>query len=220
MKARPIPIGFSKQIEAVDPTHLSDTGAEAVGTLQGKGFGVYLGITLKDVDALNAISNQKGVQEFCYKDCRTDEKGRFGNRECIERWLAKRRVALPLRRSGDLSLVGNGWTGLEAPPEDVPELAGCKTTFAIRLSEEVGGQGLAVPYTIAMTEVSASLYGLRGFWLETWGSNVGAWKSYEKAGWRQVAEYSGARQTADEFIFDDVRRFYILPDSSLGGKKS
>lgn len=169
-----LPTTFSETLLPLLPETLDKAGREALLELDQKGFEVVRGLRRADVPDIIAIANQIGVQEFCPRDIRE----RFGDEAMTEDWLAKRRVFFQLRsKLGETSLVGYGWTG----PEAYREMPDCQTGFAIRLSEAVAGQGLGRLFTLAIVSASMAL-GMRKIGLETWQSNIGAWKTYQYAG--------------------------------------
>lgn len=137
-------------------------------------------------------SRQPHIGEYCPND----PTKRFGSVEKVIAWQSKGRLALPLvRKAGDgaLLLAGFGWMGPGEPGEDEPTIPGAVTTFAIRIYEEAVGQGNALPYTRAIVQANDALYGNQGVWLEAWGDNTAALKTYEKTGFEKVAEIPGVR---------------------------
>lgn len=160
--------------------------------LNSKGLSVVQGLDESLAKQLVAASTQAHIAEYCPND----PIKRFGSVEQVVSWQSKGRLALPLVKStgkNALNLVGFGWMGPGKPGEDEPVIPGAETTFAIRIYEEAVGQGNALPYTRTILQANQMLFGNSGVWLEAWGDNMQALKTYERAGFQTVAEAQGLR---------------------------
>jgi RimJ/RimL family protein N-acetyltransferase len=204
---RTIPTTFTEQLHSLPLNTMNNDGFAAMQELRAKGFTVALGLRQADVESLNGLANQTAIREYCPNDL----SRRFGDEAMVQKWLEKGRLTFQLRKIGEASLSGIVWTG----PEKCVDLPDCDSTFAIRLSEEVAGQGLAAPLTIAALSGSVAL-GVKKIGLETWQSNIGAVKTYEKAGAKHIATRKGRRPTlAPEGEIDDVRLFMQFPHTFI-----
>jgi len=163
-----------------------DAGRTALSALEKAGYTVSVGLRAKDLPEFQAIANQDGVREYCPEDL----DRRFGSLDKMKQWQERGRLVFQLRKIGELSLVGYGWTR----NEKCPQLPDCDTTFAVRLSKEVAGQGLATLLTTVIVSGSMA-QGLRRIGLETWASNIAACKTYQRAGAKLQHEEPGKRLT-------------------------
>ena len=166
--------------------------------LNERGLVVLNGLYEPLAEQLVEASKQPHIVEFCPND----PTSRFGSMEKVAAWQSKGRLALPLAKfagEGAVNLVGFGWMGPGKPGEDEPNIPAAQTTFAIRIYEEAVGQGNALPYTKAILDANDLLYGNRGVWLEAWADNAAAIRTYEKAGFQQVAESPGVRHGKKAF---------------------
>jgi hypothetical protein len=170
------PTTFTDNPENLADVTLSQAGVDALAKLKQSGFEVVAGVRMADVPYITGIAQQQAVREQCPNDLAK----RFGNREMMEHWLGKNggRGVFILREIGTKQLRGYGWAGL-SQCDQLPEYA---NTFAVRLDEQVGGRGLGTPFVSAIFAGSKALYGTSGIWGETWGSNVGAVKTYLRVG--------------------------------------
>lgn len=194
------PTTFSETLIPLQDLALDEHGSEAVATLADKGFGVYAGLRVADLDEIKAISQQEGVREYCPKD---EGPKRFASRESAEgEWLPKGRGMLQLRTLGDGALAGYGWTG----PEACTQLPMCDTTFAERINEQYAGRGLGAPFAVAIVAGNSALYGECLVGLETWGSNTAAVRSYLKAGAQLVTTKDDVRPTLKSATNEDGKR--------------
>lgn len=160
--------------------------------LNERGLFVIEGLDVSLAEQLVEVSRQPHVVEYCPND----SIKRFGSVDQVVNWQAKGRLALPLvKKAGDgaLQLAGFGWMGAGEPGDDEPTIPGAKTTFAIRLYENAVGQGNALPYTRAILQANSILFGNSGVWLEAWGDNAAALRSYEQVGFERAAETPGER---------------------------
>lgn len=165
--------------------------------LNQRGLYVMQGLDTALAEQLVASSSQLHIAEYCPND----PTKRFGSVDKVMAWQSKGRLALPLvKRTGEgaLVLAGFGWMGPGEPGNDEPIIPGAETTFAIRIYNEAVGQGNALPYTKAILDANDALYGNDGVWLEAWGDNAPALKTYERAGFQKVAEIPGSRH-GEEF---------------------
>ncbi len=180
-----LPTTLAESLTPVTPDLLyDDVGRAALQQLQTAGYAVCIGLRPDDLPQVQAIANQNGVQEFCPNDLRT----RFGSLPMATKWQEKGRLFFQLRKLGQAGLAGYGWTG----PETCDHLPDCDNTFAVRLSEAVAGQGLANLFTTVIVSGSMA-QGMRRIGLETWASNIAAWKAYQHAGAKLVHEEPGKR---------------------------
>ena len=160
--------------------------------LHERGLYVVNGLTA----ALGAQLVERSREPHIVEYCPNDSGGRFGDLQRIAKWQSKGRLALPLVRglgNGALELAGFGWMGPGTPGEDEPPIPGAETTFAIRLYQGAFGQGNALPYTRAILAANQAISGDSGVWLEAWGDNEPAVRTYEHAGFQRVAEVPGTR---------------------------
>ncbi len=160
--------------------------------LNDKGLYVYQSLIIPLTRQLIKFSKQPHIVEYCPND----SGGRFHNLYRAAKWQNKGRLALPLvSRVGKhaLKLEGFGWMGPQMPGKKEPEISGAKTTFAIRLYEDAVGKHNSLPYTLAILQAHNMFFGNEGVWLEAWGDNVSALKTYERAGFQKVAEIPGER---------------------------
>jgi ribosomal protein S18 acetylase RimI-like enzyme len=137
---------------------------------------------------------ERSKEKAIVRNCKNDAVKRFGSIEAVAAWQSKGRLSLPLVHNlgGEaLSLAGFGWMGPGKPGEDEPVIPGAETTFAIRIYEGFSGQGLSRPYTETILTAHDVLYGNHGVWLEAWGNNTPALKTYNDVGFVQVAEAPG-----------------------------
>lgn len=172
----PYPTTFTEDLKNLTQVALDQGGAEAIAKLRQAGFEVVAGVRISDVPSITEIAHQQAVVEFCPNDVMK----RFGDLEMMEHWLGKNggRGVFLLRETETKQIRGYGWVGL-SKHEQLPEYA---NTFAVRLDEHVSGQGLGLPFVSAIFSGSRALYGTGGIWGETWGSNVGAVKTYLRVG--------------------------------------
>ncbi|MGD0284290.1 MAG: hypothetical protein ABSB12_01705 [Candidatus Saccharimonadales bacterium] len=179
------PIGLVEQVASL-PSEVDQT------ELNNKGLYVKLGLDNVLAEQLVITSEQADIKRYCIGD----STSRFHDLEQVTAWQAKGRLALPLVRytgEGVLKLVGFGWMGHKIPTVEELVNQGAETTFAIRLYEGATGDHNSLPYTRAILQANDILYGNQGVWLETWGDNIYAQKTYERAGFQKVVEIPGER---------------------------
>jgi hypothetical protein len=160
--------------------------------LNNKGLFVKLGLDNALAEQLVKASEQAHIKKYCLSDSVT----RFHNLEQVTAWQANGRLALPLVRytgEGALKLAGFGWMGHKIPAIEDLLNQGAETTFAIRIYEGATDDHNSLPYTRAILLANDILYGNQGVWLETWGDNIYAQRTYERAGFQKVAEIPGER---------------------------
>lgn len=200
------PIDFDQSTEVLRPEFDNDTNT-AIEDLDRRGFSVRHGLTPAMVDQIAAMAKEEHIREYCPRDC-TDE--RFATLVSTRAWLARGHAVFLLVKKDDNQPVGYGWSG----PKTSEEVPGGETTFAIRIAEAGLGQKLSWPFSQVILGATIKLYGAKSLWLETWESNQGAHRIYEKLGFKPVAKKPGSRPTADGGRAEDVRLFMSLPDSS------
>lgn len=178
--------------------------------LNDRGLYVIRGLTRDLAGQLPARSQEGPILEYCFNDYIKHDgdgnikrhedgsivKGRFYDMGSTEDWQAKGRVDYPLVRKageGALRSMGNLWFGPEKPGKDEPEIPGAKITFAMRVYDGANGQGNALPYILVALAAHDREFGNEGVWLEAWGDNPKALRTYEKAGFVEVARTMGKR---------------------------
>lgn len=183
---RPYPTEFSE-----GPLERLKSPIAELGQLADAGFEVTVGVRRQDMPAIARIAGQAAVREYCPKDMEV----RFGDGAKAAHWLQTKGRGLFLLRpiANEADVAGYGWTGREAN-EHLPD---CETTFALRLSQEVSGKGLGVPFTNAILVGARTQYGARRVGLETWGSNTPAVRTYVKAGAELVTARDSHRPTRE-----------------------
>lgn len=176
------PTSLQKNVNEIDAIDQS--------VFAGKDVRIVSGLTRNLAEQLVEASQQPHMWT-----CPDDAGKRFGSLENVEKWQKKGRLSLPLVRDmgdGALQLMGFGWMGPAVPGKNEPEIPGAKTTFAIRLYEGALGQGLATPYTQTILDAHQAETGDNdGVWLSAWSTNSRAVGSYEKVGFKTVAEIPG-----------------------------
>lgn len=200
------PTTFSDAPVRLSGEQLSDIGQTALRTLENKGYYIQLGLSRADLDALQALSLQPSIREYCPNDCTK----RFRDEATTVDWLSKGRAALLLIETATRAIAGYGWIG-DGTSEHVP---GGTETFAIRLSEAHQGKGLATPYNQVIVDIARQLYGSRHMWGEAWQSNAAAVHIYGKIGFEIVGSEPVQRPTADGGTTDDVRLYIMLRNVS------
>jgi RimJ/RimL family protein N-acetyltransferase len=209
----PYPTTFTDTPVSLDDFELDQVGTAAIEKLRQRGFEVVTGVRPEDVPFITEIAKQQAVREFCPKDL----ANRFGDREMMEQWLRKNggRAVFLLRDIEHKQVRGYGWTGLQ-PCEELPEYT---TTFGVRLDERVSGQGLGTPFVAALLSGSMAAYGTERVWGETWGSNIGAVKTYLRIGAVLVGTKDDWRPTLEtapgvvEGMRQDVRLLMKFPQT-------
>ena len=185
---------------------------DMIDRLFAGGYQVQIGLTPQILQSIIAMAQEPAIKEFCPNDFGK----RFANAEAAELWVTKGRAVFALLATdanGGLRLAGYGWVGRENS-EAVPS---GRSTFALRISQADQGKGLAAPFAWSIIAGGTLLYGLKDFWLETWGSNGGAVHNYEKIGFEAINEKLDERPTlqADVGIVYDNRIYMILPNEQL-----
>ena len=207
------PTSFTDNPENITQVALDADGTEAIAKLHEAGFEVVAGVRVADVPFITEIAQQQAVREQCPNDLAK----RFADRAMTEHWLGKNggRGVFILREIETKQLRGYGWVGL-LECDQLPEY---ENTFAIRLDERVGGRGLGVPFVKAIFSGSKAYYGTKGIWGETWGSNVGAVKTYLRVGGVLVSTADDWRPTLGMGHGDvygkrrDIRLLLKFPDT-------
>lgn len=185
-----LPIRFVDEPIALDLLPLDPAGREASAAIRERGYEVFLGLRPDQWQEVTALARQRGIQEFCPNDLRQ----RWGDEQMSHEWVEQLNAFFQLRKLGETGILGYGWTD----PERHDELPDCENQFAVRLSEELGGQGLGSLFTTAIVSGSMAL-GVSRIGLFTWGDNIGAWKSYEKAGAKLVTSTPSERMTIVQY---------------------
>lgn len=200
---------FSDKTTKISSDNLGPKAQAFWQQLSSQGLEVHMGMTTEVAKQILAMSGEPAIREYCPKDL----SERFRNQAAAEKWLAKGRAFFMLyKRSGDrLVPLGYGWTG-PAASQQVP--AG-QTTFALRIAEAGHGQGLAAPFSWVVIAVSAQLYGLEDFWLETWASNGAAVHIYHKLGFEDVTEVPSQRPRPSGESVQDTRIYMDLANQLL-----
>ncbi|PIZ62729.1 hypothetical protein COY17_01970 [Candidatus Saccharibacteria bacterium CG_4_10_14_0_2_um_filter_52_9] len=203
------PSSFSDIARPLSPDQLSETARQDIERLAEQGYEIHFGLTPEYAEAIINMALELAIREYCPND----SGKRFASQEATKDWLSKERATFLLfkRNAGGLQLAGYGWVG-SGTSLHVP---GGETTFALRIGEIGQGQGLATPFARLIVLGSASLYGARNMWLETWQSNGGAVHVYHKIGFVDVDQEAGERPTANGETVADTRLFMSLPDSQL-----
>lgn len=198
------PTTFSEERYVLEPHELDEAGYGVLGEVAAQGFSVEVGFRTKDLPSIAGIALQDATYTYCWKDI----EERFGAEETAKQWLAKGRGMVQLYHSSGV-LAAYGWVG----PEYSEYLPDCENTFAIRVSEEFAGRGLGTLFTMIVVSGSAALYGAQKVGLETWKSNVGAGRVYEKAGATFVTEREDMRKVKGSGKIADIRRYMLFPDT-------
>lgn len=201
------PTDFVQSSTALTDQNLPECRAE-IARLADAGFEVQVGLTESYADQIIRLCQEPAIREFCPNDTGK----RFKNLTSTANWLAKGRAAfLLVKKNADSDVVaGYGWAG-KATSAHVPQ---GQTTFAIRIGQAGQGQGLATPFAKIIMQVSAKLYGAKGFWLETWQSNGGAVHVYNKLGFKDVNQVDDERPSSNGTV-PDIRLYMSLVDADL-----
>lgn len=138
-------------------------------------------------DQLIEKSRQPNILKYTPKDA----KERFGDRDMLERWLAKGRVIHWLL-GPDNDLAGIIWYGKSKFPLDVQLPETPDETFAIRIYDGYNGHGLAKPFMRLSLQTAARQKQARGepvtgIWLQTDIDNPAAVAAYTKFGYKEIA---------------------------------
>ena len=201
--------------------------------LNERGLYVVNGLTRPLARQLSKRSLEEAVADFCFNDYLrdkgepTERPGRFMDLEAATAWQAKgREVFLLVKQLGgsalenadeDLVPEDNGlrnmgiiWLGPEKPGKKEPQLEGAEITFAMRIFEGASGKGNALPFIMAALAAHDQIHGNEGQWLEAWGDNPSALRTYEKAGFEEKARMKGIRHGQQK------DRVYMQRDLALG----
>ena len=179
MKAYPTELyEQAKPLPDIDQSALNATGLEIVE-----------GLDFPLASQLVERSKESHVAKYCL-----NESDRFGSTDRVRQWLKKGRLALPLVTREDREMVGFGWMGPGLPGPDAPKIPGAEITFAIRLYSKATGRRLSSPYTSAILKAHDAMFGNGGVWLESWGDNTNALRTYGREGFIRVAEIEADRR--------------------------
>lgn len=226
------------------PRGLCEIADMAIGRLAAKGFEARRGLTTEIAVQVSQLAMQRTIGNYCPKD-RTAQ--RHATIESTSSWLQK---GIPGGRVGrdffglyhvaeptnDPVLAGYGWTGPQeclaiqrlieqAPahangPLNWQMLAAANITWAIRISEEFQGNGLAAPFGSLITAGTRAYNdNVQTIWLDTWGSNSRSVSTYERIGFMPIPELDqpSIRITSTGESFDDIRLVMINPDHFAQG---
>lgn len=196
------PVRFTNTPQRLSAAQLSEVGQSALADLAAKGYYIQLGLTRSNVTALQTLSLQPSIREYCPNDCTK----RFHDEATTADWLGKGRAAILLVQADTGEIAGYGWVG-DGTSEHVP---GGTETFAIRLSEAHQGKGLATPYNQVIVDVARQLYGSEHMWGEAWQSNAAAVHIYQKIGFVIIGSEPTTRPTAAGGTTQDTRLYMIL----------
>ncbi len=202
----PFPTMLVDNPELIKAEQLNLEGAMALKTLADKGYEVCSGLNIEYADIITGLCRQPAIREYCPNDIAT----RFANRQATVKWLAGGRAVyllLPIGASDSTQLAGYGWLGAKQNSR-VP---GGQVTFALRISPDHQGKGLATPFSQAMLADAQSVYHVSHVWLETWQSNAGAVHVYHKLGFKDVSKKADRRPSLSGEEVEDVR-IYMMPD--------
>jgi len=168
---------------------------------------VQVGLREQDVDGLTELAMQEAIRTYCWKDL----SGRFGNVGMTRNWLEKKgngveqmgRGMLQLRHPTSSVQAAYGWVG----PEECAFIPESQNTFAERVSEQFAGRGIGTLFATVIVSGATALWGARNIGLETYASNKGAIKVYERAGAEFVTERDSVRRGLDGDDVKDKRRY-------------
>jgi ribosomal protein S18 acetylase RimI-like enzyme len=204
------PTRFANKTEPLKSTDFNnDADRSLLKHMRAKGYEVHVGLTEMFANEIIKMAQEPAIKEYCPND----HGSRFADMESVQKWLQKgRAIFLLIRRDNeDLSLVGYGWAG-NSTSDKVP---GGQVTFAIRIGEAGQGRGLATSYARLIVVASASLFGARDFWLETWASNAAAVHIYHKIGFEDVWQQPGERPTQEGGTVSDTRLYMLLQNNLI-----
>ncbi len=204
-----LPMSLASDSQKLSFKGVGPNGQADAEKLESAGFEIRRGLTPEFADEVLKMSQEPAIKEYCPKD----SAERFNNRDVAAKWMTKGRAFyILLKKNGaNLGLVGYGWAG----PGLNKHVAGGKVTFAVRIGQAGQGQGLAAPFSWLIIADSASEYGLRNFWLETWASNGAAVHIYHKLGFEDTDQVPSERQRPDGTTAQDIRIYMNLSDSLL-----
>lgn len=205
---------FVEQPHYIEPNEMPPEQQEPFVELDRKGFVVVAGLRRSDVPEITEIAGQPGTREFCPRDLTE----RWGSEEMIEAQLARKpRGVIRLEHQKSQQTAGFGWTGYADEKER--KYTGASITFAIRINEQFGGNGLATPFTRAIVYSSRKFFGATAIGWETWASNNKAVNAYIRAGAALTRAVNSKRPTLDTTFpvateGDHVGK-HIRPDTRL-----
>lgn len=214
MKAQthPLPTTVTDQAINLPIDSIADKDRGMIDRLLAGGYQVQIGLTPQITQAIIAMAQEPAIKEFCPNDFGK----RFASPEAAQQWVAKGRAVFALLAADantGLRLAGYGWVG----PETSKAVPAGRSTFALRIGQADQGKGLAAPFAWSIIAGGTLLYGLKDFWLETWGSNGGAVHNYEKIGFEAINEKLDERPTlqASVGVVYDNRIYMLLPNDLL-----
>lgn len=204
------PKDFADHTQKLNPEDFTNQNdRDFVKLLDDKGFELHQGLTKDYAEQLIEMAQEPAIKEYCPNDYGS----RFRDLAATADWLKKgRAVFLLIKREVDGNrLAGYGWSG--AGTSSIVQHG--EVTFAIRIGELGQGQGMATPFARLIIAASASIYGVRDFWLETWASNAAAVHVYHKIGFVDVAQEPADRPSVKEGRVADTRVYMSLPNEAL-----
>jgi GNAT superfamily N-acetyltransferase len=199
------PTAFAEELQVVTPDMLDERGGVALEGLAAMGLTTRFGLRRIDVPTITPITHEGPVVQYCWKD----HSERFGDVEMAEHWQAKGRGMIQLDDLSKPVKAAYSWEG----PERCEYLPDCDTTFAIRVSEEFAGKGIATRLTAVTLSGCAAIWGARNVGLETWASNEYAVRTYEKMGAEEVTRQPGMRQISKNEKVPDTRVYMRFPST-------
>jgi RimJ/RimL family protein N-acetyltransferase len=205
-----LPESFHEVANPLRSGELGELCDEAIKRLAEQGYEVRLGLTPDYTRQIRVMAHEKAIKKYCPRD----SSERFANEASTKTWLSKGRAAFLLIKKGssdESNLVGYGWSG-RGKSDYAPN---SQSTFAIRIGEAGQGQGLATPFSQLVVFGSHAIYGIVGFWLETWESNGGAVHIYHKLGFKDVARVEGQRLDSSGGKESDARLYMTLANDLL-----
>lgn len=184
---------------------LEATAQAAVEDLDARGFKVLVGLNEAYAEQIMSLCHEDAILEYCPNDAGS----RFTDLAAAKTWVAKQRAIFLLVEKDSGKLAGYGWVGEEDNNQEVKD---GKTTWAIRISQNYQGQGLATPYAKAIVFGGRSIYGLDHIWLASWASNPAAIHVYGKLGFVEAVQVSTDRKDLQGETVHDSRIYMYLPE--------
>lgn len=215
------PDTFAEHTTPLPLDKMGTRAADAAAELALHGFEVHTGLTPEHAKSMSLIAQQPSIREYCPND----STNQFATPESTDAWLREGDETLHMYGRGvflllhwgdadTAQLAGYGWTG----PEASDRVPGGQVTFAVRMNEAFQGNRAARPFTTLILAGSAALYGAKSVWLEAWGSNTRATRTYEDAGFLHhpdASEFAVRPSVKHGPQVPDVRLFMSVPDELL-----
>lgn len=194
------PTGFSQEVMY---SPVVDTQTERI-----KAAGLFAAVGLTELIAAQLVERSK--EKHLLPWCPNDAAKRFSTVEKVAEWMQKGRLVVPPLSQDEQSLVGISWIGPGTPSETEPKIPGATHTFALRMYQPGVGKGLSADLTGAMLATNRYFNEANdGVWLETWGDNFAAIKSYERNGFREQDRVPNVRK-APGYKDTEVERVYMI----------